>query len=446
MLSIQDILKLKEFADAWVYWTVNREVMNDTMEHCNKNRKLFDAIDNTIMKSKIYYENDDLDIKPKSWKTEIIISNKRSFEAASQYKGKKVAVLDFANSHSPWWAPFHSWAQEESLCRCSTLYPCLKTNYNLEKYYGIHIMHYERGLSDIYWDDDIIYLPEIVVFKTDTSVPEVMHERDWFKVDVICAAAPELFKKLTYNKTRYEEIMRKRIKRILDLAYKEWVEVLVLWAFWCWAFRNPPEVVARLFKEELANYDFNTIEFPIYTNNFWPLNNYSIFREIFFWEKPQDMFNLERFKEIQEKTHSLVYEELSAWRKETHWMWYTFPQVEWLWYSTMSKKYAISWIEEAKEYLDDKALRNNLKHLCGALLTHKDKNIEDIFWEIDTMKLQSSMTLFLQAEPDNKLFQEIIDEFYNWQLDHRTLKILWVRTNKSWKIKHTSFKDMLKEE
>jgi uncharacterized protein (DUF1810 family) len=240
--------------------------------------------------------------------------------------------------------------------------------------------------------------------------------------------------------------MRKRIKRILDIAYKEWVEVLVLWAFWCWAFRNPPEVVAKLFKEELTKYDFKIVDFPIYTNNFWPKNNYSIFREIFFWETPQDIFNLDRFKEIQEKTHSLVYEELSAWRKETHWMWYTFPQVEWLWYSTMSKKYAISWIEEAKEYLDDNALRNNLEHLCGTLLTHKDKNIEDIFWEIDTMKLQSSMTLFLQAEPDNKLFQEIIDEFYNWQLDHRTLKILWVRTNKSWKIKHTSFKDMLKEE
>ena len=446
MQTIKDIKRLKELADAKIYSTVNREVMEDTIEHCNTNRELINTIENTINKSKIYYENDDLDVKPKSWDSKIIITNKRSFEAAGQYKGKKVAVLDFANSHTPWWAPFSSWAQEESLCRCSTLYPCLKTDLNLEKYYWRHRIHYERWLSDIYWDDDIIYLPDIVVFKTDVSVPEIMDKRNWFNVDIIVAAAPELFKKVTYNKQRYEEIMRKRIKRILDVAYKEWVDVLILWAFWCWAFRNPPEIVARLFKEELTKYDFEIVDFPIYTNDFWPRNNYAIFRKEILWEETEDYYNLERFNEIQEKTHSTVYEELNTWRKETHWMRFTFPQVEWLGYSTMSKKYAITWIEEAKEYLKDKNLRLRLEKLCEILLTHKNKNIEHILWEIDTMKLQSSMTLFLQAEPDNKIFQQVIDEFYNWQLDHRTLRILWVKIPKSWEIKHTSFKDILKSE
>ena len=110
-------------------------------------------------------------------------------------------------------------------------------------------------------------------------------------------------------------------------------------------------------------------------------------------------------------------------------MWYTFPQVEWLWYSTMSKKYAISWIEEAKEYLDDNALRNNLEHLCEALLTHKDKNIEDIFWEIDTMKLQSSMTLFYSVT-NNILFKNVIDKFFNGEFDDLTIKILEVFNDK----------------
>jgi uncharacterized protein (TIGR02452 family) len=77
----------------------------------------------------------------------------------------------------------------------------------------------------------MIYIPEVTVFKTDASVPEMMDESDWFNVDIIVAAAPELFKYDRYDTEKYEILMRKRIRRILELAAKHNVEALILGAF-----------------------------------------------------------------------------------------------------------------------------------------------------------------------------------------------------------------------
>jgi uncharacterized protein (TIGR02452 family) len=77
----------------------------------------------------------------------------------------------------------------------------------------------------------MIYIPEVTVFKTDASVPEMMDESEWFNVDIIVAAAPELFKYDRYDTEKYEILMRKRIRRILELAAKHNVEALILGAF-----------------------------------------------------------------------------------------------------------------------------------------------------------------------------------------------------------------------
>ncbi|MBR4566975.1 hypothetical protein IKO18_00680 [bacterium] len=77
----------------------------------------------------------------------------------------------------------------------------------------------------------MIYIPEVTVFKTDASVPEMMDESEWFNVDIIVAAAPELYKYDRYDTEKYEILMRKRIRRILELAAKHNVEALILGAF-----------------------------------------------------------------------------------------------------------------------------------------------------------------------------------------------------------------------
>ena len=191
---------------------------------------------------------------------------------------------------------------------------------------------------------------------------------------------------------------------------------------------NPPKIVARLFKEELSNYNFKIVELPVFTNDFWPWNNYSIFKEIITWEKDteEDYYNLHRFKEAQANSYKKALEEIRNWKKETHWMWYIFPQISWLGHSTISKKYSISSLEEAKAYLKDNELRDHLIEISLALLDLKENVSEDIFWIIDAMKLQSCMTLFAQAEPDNDIFTSVLNKFYNWEFDLKTLSILGV--------------------
>jgi len=422
------IEKLKKLAAEGRFHEVNYAVMTDTLQHCWKDEKLLSSILNSIKQSEIVYEEDEVEFDVKKVHSQILVSSQRSFETAQEYKGMKTAVLDFANSHSVWWNPFVSWAQEESLCRCSTLYPCLKTEKNLDYFYNQHIRDYEDWVLDEMWNDDMIYIPEVTVFKTDASVPEMMDESEWFNVDIIVAAAPELYKYDRYDTEKYEILMRKRIRRILELASKHNVEALILGAFWCWAFANPPEIVAHLFKEELRNFCFKIVDFPIYTNDFWPRNNYSIFKEILLWERDSDsvFYDLKRFKEAQANSYRTALEEIRNWRKESHWMRYIFPQIEWLWHSTISKRYAISSLDEAKAYLADDELRDHLIEISLALLDLKENVSEDIFWIVDAMKLHSCMTLFLQAEPDNEVFNSVIQKFYNWELDPKTLSILGV--------------------
>ena len=422
-----DLNYIKELYLRKDFWELNNQVMTDTEELCNQDSELINAIDNTVANSFVVYQEDNVNISPKPWNTKIIISNKRSYEAAKVYKWKRVAVLDFANNHSPWWAPHRSWAQEESLCRCSTLYPCLIWWDNYNKFYQRHIDQFSHWEIDAYGNDDILYLPDIIVFKSDEDIPLLQDKSEWLKVDVIVSAAPELYYAENYRSQKLENALKSRIKHILDVAYHQKIEVLILWAFWCWAFHNPPQLVAKVFKELLKDYDFEIVEFPIfYRNDIWA-ENYDIFKQTFNWGiSDNQKFNLERFKEAQAENYERALEEIRNWRKESHWMWYIFPQISWLGHSTISQKYSISWLDEAIAYLKDKELRDHLIEISLALLDLKENVSEDIFWIIDAMKLQSCMTLFLQAEPDNEVFNSVLQKFYNWELDPRTLSILWV--------------------
>ena len=257
------------------YRKINYEVMDDTYALCKENDALKEAIDNSIKKEYIVYENDEFtpDSISANKDMQIIVSKERTYEAAEKYKGKKICCLDFANNHSVGGGPWYAGAQEESMCRTSTLYPCLEAQRS--KFYEKHILEFESHKIDSMGNNDLIYIPDVVVFKTDESIPKLKPEAEWFKTDVIVAAAPQLG--WSYDENKYRNFMTSRIKRILDIAAKEKVEVLILGAFGCGAFRNPPEIVAEIFASLIKNYSFETVEFAVFCRN--DTKNYDVFKE-----------------------------------------------------------------------------------------------------------------------------------------------------------------------
>ena len=247
------------------YSRINREVMTDTQKKCESVRELRMAVKDSVERQYMVAHEECID-QPvaENSSTRYVCSGKRSFEAAKAYRGKKTAVLNFANNHAIGGSPFSAGAQEESLCRCSTLYPCLQAM--REQFYEKHSRQFRSKEIGYMGNDDLIYTPDVVVFKTDERtvpiVPRMMEQSEWYKVDVITCAAPEMHK-MPFLPDDYEQVITSRIKKILDVAAKEGVEVLILGAWGCGAFRNPSDVVARVFFTLLKNYDFEVVEFAL---------------------------------------------------------------------------------------------------------------------------------------------------------------------------------------
>lgn len=248
----------------------NYEIMTDTKYQYESNSELVEAIKSSIQRQYIvaHEENIDQPIVNES-KTIYVCSGKRSFEAAKAYKGNKTAVLNFANNRSIGGNPFYANAQEEALCRCSTLLHCLEAM--REPFYNKHKQQLMNGKIDYMGNDDLIYTPDVVVFKTDERtepiIPKMMDRNEWYKVDMITSAAPELFRIDSIPYDIYEAIISSRIKKILDVAAKEKVEALILGKWGCGAFMNDPKVVSKVFYTLLKNYDFGIVEFALATKD-----------------------------------------------------------------------------------------------------------------------------------------------------------------------------------
>jgi len=249
------------------YRELNWEVMIDTKIRYESDEELIEAVKHSIERQYMVAQEESIDQpRVENSQTNYICSGKRSFEAAKAYKGKKTAVLNFANNHAIGGNPLFAGAQEESLCRCSTLLPCLQAM--RIPFYQKHVQQYTVGEIDYLGNDDLIYTPDVVVFKTDERTdpiyPKIMERSEWFKVDVITCAAPEM-KRVPRMPANYEELITSRIKKILDVAAKERVEVLILGAWGCGAFKNPRETVAKVFHSLLKNYNFEVVEFAMAT-------------------------------------------------------------------------------------------------------------------------------------------------------------------------------------
>ena len=139
---------------------------------------------------------------------------------------------------------------------------------------------------------------------------------------------------------------------------------------------------------------------------------------------PPDPYNLQRFVAAQAEDYQQALRELTQGRKESHWIWYIFPQVAGLGHSPTAQKYAIQSREEAVAYLGHELLGARLQKCCEALLKHQGMSIQDIMDFPDDLKLRSSMTLFAALSPRGSVFHQVLDAFYSGQTDERTLAFL----------------------
>jgi len=133
-----------------------------------------------------------------------------------------------------------------------------------------------------------------------------------------------------------------------------------------------------------------------------------------------DINSLDRFLEAQERMYEIALKEIRNGEKESHWMWYIFPQLRGLGRSQMAYVYGINGLEEAKAYLEHPDLSARLIEITEALLEHKDQDIEDILGDIDAMKLRSSMTLFALISENSSIFHQALDYFYDGVEDKHT--------------------------
>jgi uncharacterized protein (DUF1810 family) len=136
------------------------------------------------------------------------------------------------------------------------------------------------------------------------------------------------------------------------------------------------------------------------------------------------MNDLDRFLDAQMDTYQIALQEIKNGRKETHWMWYIFPQIVGLGHSSNSQYYAIKDISEAQAYYNHEILGTRLVEISNELLKLDKDDAVAIFGHTDAMKLKSSMTLFSQVANTNSVFQQVLQKYYHGQMDNRTIKII----------------------
>jgi uncharacterized protein (DUF1810 family) len=135
-------------------------------------------------------------------------------------------------------------------------------------------------------------------------------------------------------------------------------------------------------------------------------------------------FDLGRFISAQEGIYDTVLVELRRGQKRTHWMWFIFPQIDGLAYSTTSKHYAIKSIEEARQYLNHPVLGTRLLECTETILAVEGRSISEIFGYPDDLKLKSSMTLFACVADPRSVFVRVLEKYFGGEQDVKTLDLL----------------------
>ena len=268
-------------------------VFQDTQSWCSMDPDLIASIQKAKKATEIFYEDNYPAFDASNVKGQTVtVTGERSFEAAMRlYKEKpnsKIAVMNFANAFCPGGGVVKgASAQEECLCRTSTLYPLLYRN-SLREFYDYHKKKNTPKASD-----SLIYTEGVVICKTDEEFPKRLPKEDWVSVDVITIAAPDLRDRSnqyapivgggTYmNDAELFGYHVKRAIHMLTVAAYKGADTLVLGAFGCGAFQNNPEVVARAYKTTLAEFPkvFDRVVFAVLCNPGQISNNYTVFSRI----------------------------------------------------------------------------------------------------------------------------------------------------------------------
>lgn len=267
------------------------EVFQDTTKMINSSQELLDSIDAAKKNTFVHYEDDYPAFSVNNvYDTEITVSKKRSLQAAKELlesdPTSKVAVMNFANAfHAGGGVTTGAGAQEESLCRTSTLYPLLYRRTLRDTFYA-----HNRRANTPKATDSLIYTKGVVVIKSDEDLPKRLPQEDWYNVDVITVAAPDLRSKHNIHVPGVGTYMNdaelfgyhvKRAMHILTCAAAHGADTLVLGAFGCGAFENNPEVVSKAYKVAINEFPkvFKKIEFAVYCGQVH-CNNYNVFSRV----------------------------------------------------------------------------------------------------------------------------------------------------------------------
>ena len=134
-----------------------------------------------------------------------------------------------------------------------------------------------------------------------------------------------------------------------------------------------------------------------------------------------DPFDLNRFLKAQDDDYNRALSELTNGRKRTHWMWFIFPQIDGLAFSSMSQFYAIKSVDEAKAYLAHPVLGSRILECAEAVVAVNGKSITEIMGSPDDLKLRSCATLFAEVSESGSVFERILEKYYHGERDERTL-------------------------
>jgi len=256
-------------------------VFEDTMEQLRSNKTLAALTEQVKSGTRLYMEGFSSKNRPEYKNARISVIESRSFQAAKELTAEydRVAVLNFASGTNPGGGVRKgASAQEECLCRISNLYPCLTLKRLWEPFYQYH-----RNLPHRNYSDRIIYSKDITVIKTDTEQP--IFTDDWYSIDVITSPAPNISGVPAPDWENLRELFTIRIRNILETAMDNDIEALVLGAFGCGAFRNPPQLVSQVFssvlEEEGYKEHFAKIVFAIIGASNRSNENLTVFKRTF---------------------------------------------------------------------------------------------------------------------------------------------------------------------
>jgi len=137
-----------------------------------------------------------------------------------------------------------------------------------------------------------------------------------------------------------------------------------------------------------------------------------------------DIHNLQRFILAQDQVYPAVLAELNAGQKQTHWMWFVFPQIQGLGKSATARRYSIVSKAEARAYLKHPVLGRRLQECTRIISQLEGRTVEQIFGSIDALKLRSSMTLFALTSEEPTIFNDILNMYFNGKPDQATIGLL----------------------